>query len=143
MPWADDDDPQSTTAFARACENEWGVRTWNFTVLLNKEVIGSVGLNRFQPLVSSADLGYWLRSDVAGRGLMTEAAAAVVEFAFGEIGLHRLELQAAPENRASLRVAEKLGFRKGGVLRDGCKGSEGWHDVLVFDLLETDPRPRA
>ena len=141
LVWAVDEDPNATRAFALACEQEWDVTAWTFTVLLDGEIIGSVGINRFDPMLSTANLGYWLRTDVAGRGLMTEAAAAVVEFAFGELGLHRLELHAAPDNIASVKVAEKLGFKRGGVLRDGSKGSDGWHDVLVFDLLEHDPRP--
>lgn len=141
LAWAGDDDPNSVRAFALACHQEWDVTEWTFTILLDGEIIGSAGINRFDPMGSTANLGYWLRSDVAGRGFMTEAAAAVVEFAFGELGLHRLELTAAPDNVASVRVAEKLGFKRGGVLRDGSRGSNGWHDVLVFDLLERDPRP--
>ncbi|MDQ4027753.1 MAG: GNAT family N-acetyltransferase [Actinomycetota bacterium] len=141
LAWAGDEDPNSIRAFVHACQQEWDVSEWTFTILLDGEVIGAVGVNRFDPMVSTANLGYWLRTDVAGRGLMTEAAAAVVEFAFGELALHRLELTAAPDNAASVRVAEKLGFKRGGTLRDGSRGSEGWHDVLVFDLLEHDPRP--
>jgi ribosomal-protein-serine acetyltransferase len=141
LPWALDENPEATRSFAAACEEEWDVAEWTFTVLFDGAVIGSVGINRFDPMLATANLGYWLRSDMTGRGLMTEAGAAVVEFAFADLGLHRLELHAAPGNVGSVRVAEKLGFKKMGVLRDGGRGSHGWHDVYVFDLLEDDPRP--
>jgi RimJ/RimL family protein N-acetyltransferase len=143
MAWAVDADDNATRAFALACEQEWDVSAWTFTIFLSDEIVGTVALNRFDGLASAAHLGYWLRTDVAGRGLMTEAAAAVVGFGFDELRLHRLELHAAPDNVASVRVAEKLGFKRGGVLRDGSRGASGWHDVLVFDLLVTDPRPRV
>ena len=141
MAWAPTADLKSTRSFARAEARAWGSSSWTFTILVDDAVAGGVGLNRHDPLLSSAQLGYWVRSDLAGRGLTTEAAGLAVDFAFRELNLHRLELHAAPGNLGSVRVAEKLGFSRGGLLRDGSRGEDGYHDVLVFDLLESDDRP--
>lgn len=75
---------------------------------------------------------------------MTEAGRAVIEFAFDRVGLHRIELHADTRTAASIRVAKKLGFkrrgrarpdsRSAGVLRDGERNVDGWHDCYVFDL---------
>jgi ribosomal-protein-serine acetyltransferase len=111
-----------------------------YVIILNGEPAGTVGLDHLQPLISSVDIGYWLRTDLNGRGLMTEAAAAVVEYAFEELAIHRIELRAGVENYGSLRVAEKLGFRRGGELRHGAKNVRDYYDVYVFDLLATDER---
>ena len=142
MAWAPTADLASTRSFADGEARAWGSSSWTFTILVDEDVAGGVGLDRHDPLLATAQIGYWIRSDLSGRGLMTEAAALVVDFAFRELKLHRLELHAAPANVGSIRVAEKLGFSRGGVLRDGSRGEAGFHDVLVFDLLESDDRPK-
>jgi ribosomal-protein-alanine N-acetyltransferase len=59
----------------------------------------------------SATIGYWLDRDVAGRGIMPTAVALVTDHCLHAVGLHRIEINIRPENTASLRVVEKLGFR--------------------------------
>ncbi len=101
--------------------------------------MGTIGLHGVDVLTLSAMLGYWIATSSAGRGLMTEAGARVVRFALEDLRLHRIGLYAAPDNVPSVRVAEKLGLRREGVLRDGNRGMHGWHDVYVFGLLRDDP----
>lgn len=71
---------------------------------------------------------------------MTEAASAVVSFAFDAAGLHRIGLEAAPGNKASIRVAEKLGFQREGLQREAGRAVSGWLDLWLFGLLHGDPR---
>jgi ribosomal-protein-serine acetyltransferase len=139
MAWAEQG-REAQDDFVRTAHERWGEGEWVYTIIFNGEPAGTIGLDRHQPLIASADVGYWLRIDLTGRGLMTEAGAAVVEYAFAELGIHRLELRAGLENHGSTRVAEKLGFRRGGVLRHGAKNARGYYDVYVFDLLATDER---
>jgi ribosomal-protein-serine acetyltransferase len=133
--WANDSKPERTREFAEGCRTGWDKAGWTFAIHEGHELIGGIGLDDHNELISSVELGYWLRTDRAGRGLMTEAGRAVIEFAFERIGLHRIELHADIRNAASIRVAEKLGFTRGGVLRDGERNVDGWHDCYVFDLL--------
>ena len=141
MTWANDTDHPSTRDFTIAAERAWMAdASWSFTIVFADALVGTVSLDRHDRMLKSANVGYWLRSDLTGRGLMTEAVSAIVEFAFETVGLHRLELHAAPENVASTRVAEKIGFSRRGLLRDGSLGAGGWHDVFVYDLLATDAR---
>uniref|UniRef100_UPI000A07B065 GNAT family N-acetyltransferase n=1 Tax=Nocardiopsis chromatogenes TaxID=280239 RepID=UPI000A07B065 len=63
----------------------------------------------------SAQVGYWIDREVAGRGVTPTAVALAVDHSFFTVGLHRIEANIRPENRASRRVAEKLGFREEGV----------------------------
>lgn len=139
MSWAEQP-REAQDDFVRSAYEQWGKGEWVYVISLNGEPAGTVGIDRHQPLISSADIGYWLRTDLTGRGLMTEAAAAVVEYAFDGLSIHRLELRAGLENHGSIRVAEKLGFRRGGVLRHGAKNARDYYDVYVFDLLATDDR---
>ncbi|MDX2007313.1 MAG: GNAT family protein [Meiothermus sp.] len=83
----------------------------------------------------SSEIGYWLGRGFTGRGLVTRAARAMLNHAFGELGLKRMALLAATENRASRRVAERLGFTLEGVLRKAglCKGQTV--DLAAYSML--------
>jgi ribosomal-protein-alanine N-acetyltransferase len=71
-------------------------------------VIGSLSLNTIAN--RTARMGFILLNEFHGRGFATEAAGAVLDFAFGSLGLHRVALHVDPENRSSRRVASRLGF---------------------------------
>ncbi|MGI6877861.1 GNAT family N-acetyltransferase [Microbacterium sp. gxy059] len=107
------------------------------------QLVGMVGLHRIQG--GAAELGYWTAPDGRGRGYITEAARAVIEFAFGPMRLERLEWHAVVGNVGSARVAQKLGFRLEGVRRAGLPGhgiggAEGRVDGWIAGLLADDPR---
>jgi RimJ/RimL family protein N-acetyltransferase len=137
--WAAEATEASIAHFSRTAEGLWRAGTdWIFATVLDGDVVGAIGLHRYDPVVASAELGYWLSSGCAGRGLMTEAGGAVVSFGFEQLDLHRIYLHAAPANRASVRVAEKLGFAREGLLRDATRGADGWHDAYAFGLLASD-----
>lgn len=141
LAWAVDPTINETRVFAEDAAHNWERESgFSFTILFGGEPAGGIALNGYVPLIRRAEMGYWLRSDLARRGLMTEAASAVVEFGFEDVGLHRIELRAAPGNAASIRIAEKLGFRREGRVRDGSRGADGFYDCEVFGLLEGDPR---
>ncbi|HVL64898.1 MAG TPA: GNAT family protein [Actinomycetota bacterium] len=137
MAWARDVTPEAQEEWIRGLDAA-GERA--FIVFDGEEVAGTVGLGRVEPCIRAASIGYWTRSDAAGRGYATEAVAAVVEHAFAELGLHRLELRAGVDNHGSNRVARKLGFRLEGVARHGCCGAYGHYDANVYGLLADDPR---
>ena len=86
----------------------------------------------------SASLGYWIDSRVAGRGYTPRAVALATDFCFFELGLHRMEINIRPENAASLRVVEKLGFRDEGVRKQYMHINGEWADHRTFALLSTE-----
>jgi ribosomal-protein-serine acetyltransferase len=142
MGWAVEPHRHETLDFAVSADQSWGTSLFNFTILCSEEIIGSIGLDHFDEATISSSLGYWLRTDHVGRGLMTEAVASVVDFAFSHLTLHRIWLHAGVDNLDSIRVAEKAGFRREGRLREAGRGLHGWHDVYLYGLLEKDERRR-
>jgi RimJ/RimL family protein N-acetyltransferase len=82
-------------------------------------LVGWCGLDRRDPARAHPVLFYLLRAGCWGRGLATEAAAAVLGYAFGELGLARVDGGAAPDNIASKRVMEKIGMRYLGLDKEG------------------------
>jgi ribosomal-protein-alanine N-acetyltransferase len=82
----------------------------------------------------SASVGYWVARDVAGRGIAPTAVALAVDHCWFSAGLHRIEVAIRPENRPSLRVVEKLGFRDEGVRLRYLHIAGDWRDHRVFAL---------
>ena len=100
--------------------------------------LGAAGL---KPLIEPdlfVELGYWVRSDVTGRGLATRATRLLAHHALTTRGARRVELYIATDNRASRRVAEKAGAHHEGVLRDRMRLADGWHDADLFSIVTGD-----
>ena len=87
-----------------------------FAVIVEDEVIGGCGVNWIDREEAVGDIGYWARRGVRGRGYITRAVELVSRWAF-DCGCERLQLRADSENAASLRVAERAGFKHEGVQR--------------------------
>ncbi|MGB3375541.1 MAG: GNAT family protein [Microbacterium sp.] len=86
----------------------------------------------------SATIGYWVSERFAGRGITTTAVAMATDAAFDQLGLHRMEICIRPENRASLRVVRKLGFRYEGLRRRFIHIDGDWRDHHAFALTRED-----
>lgn len=106
------------------------------------ELIGNCGVRLKSPDAREADIGYELNPEFWGRGYASEAAHAMVEFGFTELGVHRIWSWCIADNTASARVLEKLGMRQEGRLRENeyFKGRR-W-DTLVYGILESEWRAR-
>lgn len=86
----------------------------------------------------SAQIGYWVDRRVAGRGIIPTAVALSVDHCFFTLGLHRIEVNIRPENVASLRVVNKLGFRPEGLRRKYLHIDGDWRDHATFALTVED-----
>ncbi|MDL2253564.1 GNAT family N-acetyltransferase [Ruminococcaceae bacterium OttesenSCG-928-I18] len=100
------------------------------------EVVGLAALsNILLGSFRSAFLAYNLDEACGGQGLMNEALRKVIEIAFGELGLHRLEANILPRNTRSLNVVKRLGFANEGVARDYFEIDGRWEDHVHMVLL--------
>ena len=113
----------------------------------NRTVLGSTGFHDIDWTVPSLEIGYWVVPEAEGRGYVTEAVALLTEFALREFGASRIAIYCDPRNLRSRRVAERLGYRFEGQLRNTARTPQGaLRDSLAFSLLpgEWDPdRVRA
>jgi RimJ/RimL family protein N-acetyltransferase len=85
-----------------------------------------------------AAIGYIINPAHHRQGLATEAVSAMLDFCFGELGLHRAEALIDPENIPSQALVEKLGFRREGLLRDHLRVGDAWRSEMLYALLRTD-----
>jgi ribosomal-protein-serine acetyltransferase len=102
-------------------------------------LLGVCGLSDYSKEHRHAMLGYWIRSSRTRRGVATEAAALVCHAGFADLDLIRISVMVPVSNPASLRVAEKLGAMREGVLRNELVLPAGPTDVVVFGLLAGGP----
>jgi len=110
-----------------------------FTILFDGEFAGQLTVSGIvRGSLHSGHIGYWVDRRFAGRGIMPTAVALVVDHCFREVGLHRVEVNIRPENAASLRVVEKLGFRPEGRHDKYLHIAGDWRDHLSFALVRED-----
>jgi len=83
----------------------------------------------------SATIGYWVSERFAGHGITPTAVALATDLCFSDLGLHRIEICIRPENHASIRVVQKLGFRYEGLRRRYIHIDGDWRDHLAFALV--------
>lgn len=106
-----------------------------FVITYGGRFVGQVNAsNVVHGALRSCTIGYWVDSAVAGRGIVPTAVAMVVDHCFGPVGLHRVEIDIRPENAASLRVVEKLGFRREGYYERFLDINGGWRDHVAFAM---------
>jgi [ribosomal protein S5]-alanine N-acetyltransferase len=100
------------------------------------ELIGAIGLNLREDLFAlQASIGYWVAREARGRGVAGGALRLVSQWALEQLGLPRLQLVTDPANVASQRVAERVGFRREGLLRSYMRFHGERRDCVMFSLL--------
>jgi ribosomal-protein-serine acetyltransferase len=109
---------------------------FQFAILSNEnKYIGGCGLNAIDRSNRRANLGYWVRTSATGQGVATAATRQLVDWAFENTDLNRLEVVVSVKNTASLRVAEKAGAVREGLLRGRLVLHGQAHDAAVFSFV--------
>jgi RimJ/RimL family protein N-acetyltransferase len=102
------------------------------------EVMGRMSLRLIDLDEGTGEVAYWAMPAARGRGVVRRALAAVTQWAFDDLGLHRLELLHSVANSASCRVAEKAGYRCEGIKRSAALHDDGWHDLHLHARIQGD-----
>ncbi|HEX5541713.1 MAG TPA: GNAT family protein [Micromonospora sp.] len=119
-----------------------------FAVCLDEEgqerYVGHLNLSTIvRRAFCSASVGYWVDSRAAGRGIIPTAVALAVDHAFGPAGLHRVEVNIRPENTASRRVVEKLGFRQEAYHLRYMYINGAWRDHIGYAMTSEEVAPEG
>src|SRR5713226_7455620 len=141
LPWCHEnysieESREFVTSRAQAQSDEW-YSFANFEKDSGR-FLGGVGLNFLNRVHQMANLGYWVRTSAAGRGVATRAARLVARFGFAQLDLHRIEILAAVDKIASQKVAEKVGAVREAVLRKRLLIRGESQDAVMFSLLPED-----
>ncbi|MCX3062673.1 GNAT family N-acetyltransferase [Streptomyces beihaiensis] len=118
---------------ARDAGRLWGIR-------VDGRLVGGVLFRTFDAAQGVAEAGCWLEPSAAGRGLVTRAATAIIDWAVLERGIHRVEWIAGSANTASINVAKRLGMTRDGVLRQSFLYRGERQDMEVWSVLAPEWR---
>jgi ribosomal-protein-serine acetyltransferase len=113
---------------------------YSFAIVDSKDgyFLGGCGLNYMNLTDRFANLGYWVRTRRTRQGVATAATLLVAQFAFNELRVNRVEMVVATENKASQRVAEKVGALREGILRKRIVVRDHIYDAFIFSLIADD-----
>jgi RimJ/RimL family protein N-acetyltransferase len=159
-PWAEADAAALVAAFADPAIQRWHARTleslpearamvaryqqaWRSETgahwaITGPEVLGRVALRSVDLAEGCGEVAYWVAPAARGRGAATRATVALSEWALGDLGLHRLDLEHSVANAASCRVAQKAGFAYEGTRRSAVLHADGWHDMHLHARIQGD-----
>jgi ribosomal-protein-serine acetyltransferase len=145
MPWMGWCTPDYNLDFAQAwletLPDNWENETQYGFAITNAEdsnILGCKGLNHINQVQRLANLGYWVRTSAIGCGVASRAVRLVAQFGIKKIGLLRAEIVVAGGNAASLRVAEKAGAQREGILRNRLVVREKVLDAVMHSLIPGD-----
>ncbi len=141
--WAGSSTRATVKEYIQSAEDAMALgAAWHYVILLwSGRLVGRVGLTAIDTVNASAELGYMLRTDAEGNGVMTEAAQGLLSAAFTAGHLHRITAFADCENAKSQAVLGRLGFQKEGVVRHMTRHPErGWRDHYGYSLLDGELR---
>jgi ribosomal-protein-alanine N-acetyltransferase len=113
---------------------------WIITLKADGQPIGTLGFYKWaRERAFQAEMGYDLAREYWGKGIMSEAMEAVIDFGFMKMGLNRIEVYIMPRNKRSIKMIKGLGFRREGVIRQRYFDELGnFTDDILFSMLRTD-----
>jgi ribosomal-protein-serine acetyltransferase len=101
-------------------------------------LVGSIGLNNIDLVSKKASIGYWLSKNNQSKGAMTKAVSSLIDYGFEILDLNRIELKIAYKNTKSRAVADRLGFKEEGVLRQDEFLNGEYIDYIIYSVLYSE-----
>lgn len=141
LPWAESTQSEADVReFIRKSLEQFARHDgFHAAIRLDGQYAGGIGVHFLDWRNRKTEIGYWLRSGLQGRGIMTDVCRRLVRYLFADLNLHRVELRCGVGNQRSAGVAERAGFRREGLLREAQWVSGTAIDLYLYGLLRTDP----
>ncbi len=118
-------------------KNKTGIN-WAIIGKTSNTFIGYFGFWRMMPEHCRAEIGYALKPEFWGKGIMTETLRFMMNFGFSKMKLHSVEANVNPLNTASIKLLEKIGFKKEAYFRENFLFDNKFLDSVIYSLLEKD-----
>lgn len=139
LPFAHEDySLKETRAWVKSRPAEWKKgASYEFAIFDAGDgtIIGGCGLNGISEVGKSANLGYWVRTGYTGKGIAPAATLLLAKWGFEVLNLNRIEILVAVDNTRSLRVAEKAGAKREGILRNRITVRDKAYDAVMHSFI--------
>ena len=123
----------------RFAENEgYGIGIW-----YKNELAGQIEYNYLDWNNRKTELGFWLGKSFQGKGVVTKSCRVLIDHAFNELKLNKVEMHCGTENRKSRRIAEKLGFTEEGIIRQAGWLHDRFVDYVIYGMLASEWRDKT
>ena len=124
-----------TKAYLRAVTDSKNIAEEVYVILNQKSIAGIIGLKGIDHVNRKTEIGYWLSAALQGQGIMRRSCAALLQYAFEEMRMNRVQIKVGVGNGKSSRIPQALGFTSEGIQRDGEYLNGRFHDLEIFSLL--------
>ena len=107
-------------------------------IFLNDKIVGGIGMHKWDLATRRAQIGYWLCADYQGQGIIHKCLVKFITFLFDKLGLNKIEIHFMPANKRSGKVAQQLGFKPEGIIRQSIIRNGLPQDVAIMGLLKSE-----
>ncbi|MFQ5602683.1 MAG: GNAT family N-acetyltransferase [bacterium] len=137
LPWLDSTKSvEDTLAFIRSALQQFALNNgFQAGIWYQEKLAGAIGFHCIDWPNLATSLGYWLAKNLQGNGIVTQSCQALLNHAFFELKLHRVEIRCAVENSKSRRIPERLGFKNEGTVRGAERLYEKYVDNVIYGML--------
>lgn len=123
--------------YEKIFKEQIGLR-WVIEETMTQKVIGTCGYLNYEKEHNRIEIGYDLKPEYWGKGIMQEALSKIIHFAFTSMKINKIEAKIEPENKSSIKLLEKLDFYKEGVLRQHEFEKGKYVDLAIFSILKSE-----
>lgn len=110
-------------------------------IVYDRRIIGGIGMHDWDHMLKKAQVGYWISKDFEGKGIVHRCLMHFIDFLFDKPGLNKIEIHFMPGNKRSSALAERLGFKIEGVIRQSYFMNGRLEDLVITGLLKTEWTP--
>lgn len=137
LPWVDYETSveDSRNFVQRSLQHYLDNESFSMGIRYQGRLAGVIGYHTINWTSRRVEIGYWLGSEFQGKGLMTKACSAMIDYAFAKLTLNRVEIHCATENLRSRAIPERLGFTREGTLRESEWLYDHFVDLIVYSML--------
>jgi ribosomal-protein-serine acetyltransferase len=109
-----------------------------YTIWFKGDFAGTIGFHNTDRINEKSEIGYWLISEMLGKGIINSCCIELIQIAFEKMGMNRITIRCALGNTASEKIASRLGFKYEGIERNGERFHDIFLDLKVFSLLKRE-----
>lgn len=140
LPWVEDSRTiEDARGFIEAANKQFESNNgFQAVIWYRGEFAGLIGYHGMDLENKSVSIGYWIKEELSGRGIMTKACNEMVDYAFNELRLNRVEIRCGRKNYKSRAIPERLGFTKEGIIREAEWLYDHYIDLVVYGILKRE-----